>query len=115
MYSPFASFIVVDSSAQTLSHVSLSSSSEISMDNEKMHIPIWTLSMASSMQAALHMDPYYAKNLEIFKNSEFENIESLFQCYEHDDCRKFRIKEFIPSQIPRIHRGRDPHCLMIKQ
>ena len=48
------------------------------MDSEKKHIPIWKLSMASSMQAALHMDPNYAKNKEIFKNSEFENIESLF-------------------------------------
>ena len=42
-----------------------------------MHILIWTLSMASSMQAALHMDPN-AKNLEIFKISEVENIETLF-------------------------------------
>ena len=34
--------------------------------------------MVSSMQAALHLDPNYAKNLEMFKNSEFEKIESLF-------------------------------------
>ena len=33
--------------------------------------------MASSMQAALHMDPRYEKNLEYFKNSEFENIKGL--------------------------------------
>ena len=45
--------------------------SEISMDSEKMHISIWTRLMASSMQAALHMDPSYEKNVEIFKNSEF--------------------------------------------
>ena len=43
-----------------------------------MHISIWTLLMASSMQAALHMDPSYAKYLEIFKNSELEKIDSLF-------------------------------------
>ena len=71
----------------------------ISLDSEKMHIPIWTLSMASSMQAALHMHPNYAKNLEIFKISEFEHSERLFQCYEHDDCRKFRNKEFIPARF----------------
>ena len=29
--------------------------------------------MASSMQAALHMDPSYELNLEFFKNYEFEN------------------------------------------
>ena len=34
--------------------------------------------MASSMQAALHMDPSYEKNLELFKNAEFENIKGLF-------------------------------------
>ena len=47
------------------------SSSEISMNSEKMHISIWTRFMASSMQAALHMDPSHEKNLELFKNSEF--------------------------------------------
>ena len=30
------------------------------------------------MQAALHMDPSNEKNLELFKNSEFENINGLF-------------------------------------
>ena len=34
--------------------------------------------MASSMQTALHMDSSYEKNLELFKNSEFENIKGLF-------------------------------------
>ena len=51
------------------------SSSEISMNSEKMHMSIWTRFMTSSMQAALHMDPSYEKNLELFKNSEFENIK----------------------------------------
>ena len=54
------------------------SSSDISMNSEKMHISIWTRFMASSMQAALHMDPTYEKNLERFKNSEFESIKGLF-------------------------------------
>ena len=47
------------------------SSSDIPMISEKMHISIWTRFMASSMQAALHMDPSCDKNLELFKNSEF--------------------------------------------
>ena len=34
--------------------------SKVSMDSEKMHISIWTLFTASSMKAALHMDPSYA-------------------------------------------------------
>ena len=45
------------------------------------------------------MDPNYAKNLKIFKNSEFENIESLFNVYEHDDCRKFKNKEYISQRF----------------
>ena len=72
---------------------------EVSMNCEKMHISIWTLFKASSMQAALHMDQNYAKNLEIFKNSEFENVESLFQRYEHDDCRKFGNEEYISQRF----------------
>ena len=52
--------------------------SEISINSEKMNISIWTRFMASSMQAALHMDPSNEKNLELFKNSEFENINDLF-------------------------------------
>ena len=84
-------------------HALSSSLSEISMDSEKMHIPKKTLSMASSMQATLHLDLNYAKNLEKFKNSEFENIESLFNVMK-------MMKEFF-SKIPRTQRGRDPHCL----
>ena len=68
-----------------------------------MHIPKKTLSMASSMQATLHLDLNYAKNLEKFKNSEFENIESLFNVMN-------MMKEFF-SKIPRTHRGREPYCL----
>ena len=54
------------------------SSSDITMNSEKMHISIWTRFMVSSMQTALHMDPSYEKNLELFKNSEFESIKGLF-------------------------------------
>ena len=50
------------------------SSSEISMNSEKMHVSIWTKFMASSMQAALHMTRV-TKNWELFKNSEFESIK----------------------------------------
>ena len=49
--------------------------SEISINSEKMHISMWTRFLASSMQAALHMDPSYENNLELFKNSEFESIK----------------------------------------
>ena len=34
--------------------------------------------MASSMQAALRMDPCYEKKMELLQNSELENIKGLF-------------------------------------
>ena len=64
--------------------------SEISMDSGKMHISIWTRYMASSWQAALHMDPSYGMNLEIFKNSEFENMKGLFSITRMMIEEKFR-------------------------
>ena len=71
-----------------------------------MHIPILTLAMASSMQAALHMDPNCVKNQEIFKNSEFENIENLFNVMNmkiagNSDFKKFsrRFREPIVGEI----------------
>ena len=51
--------------------------SEMSMDSEKMHISTWTRFVASSMQATLDVNPSYEKNLEIFKNSEFESFMGL--------------------------------------
>ena len=45
---------------------------------KKVYISVWTLFEAPSVQATLHMDQSYAKNLDIFKNSEFESCESLF-------------------------------------
>ena len=92
----FALFIWTRVGRQTFNALS-SSTSEISIDSEKMHIPMWTLSMASSMQAALYMDPNYAKNLEIFKNSEFENIESLFNVMNMMIARNSEIKNLFPE------------------
>ena len=93
----FVLFIWTRVGRQTFNALS-SSTSEISIDSEKMHIPMWTLSMASSMQAALYMDPNYAKNLEIFKNSEFENIESLFNVMNMMIARNSEIKNLFPEE-----------------
>ena len=37
---------------------------------DKTNISMWTLFMASSVRAALHMDPSYNENFEVFKNSD---------------------------------------------
>ena len=68
--------------------------SEISMDSEKMPISKWTRFTASSLQAALHMDPSYEKNLEIFKNSEFDN-KSLFSIMRMMIEEKSEIKNVL--------------------
>ena len=55
--------------------------------------------MASSMQAALHMDPSYEKNLELFKTSEFESEGNS------------EIKNVFPADVARVHFGKNPYCL----
>ena len=75
------------------------SSSEISINSEKMHISMWTRCMASSMQAALHMDPSYEKNLELFKNSEFENIKCLFGITKMMIEGNSEIKNVFPADV----------------
>ena len=34
--------------------------------------------MSSAMKAAIHLGPNYTKNLEVYKNTNFEEIQSLF-------------------------------------
>ena len=86
--------------------------SEISINSEEMHISIWTRFTASSMQAALHMDPSYENNLELFKNSEFENIKGLF------GITRMMIEgnsEIYFPQTLRVHFGKNIYCLKNKQ
>ena len=66
--------------------------SEISIYSEKMHISMWTRFMASSMQAALHMDPSYEHNLEFFKNSEIKKV------FPTNVASSFREKPYIVSK-----------------
>ena len=73
--------------------------SEISMNSDKTHISIWTRFMASSMQAALHMEPSYEKNLEIFKNSEFENIKDFFGITRMMIVGNSNIKNVFPADV----------------
>ena len=49
------------------------------------------------MQGALHMDPNYAKNFEIFKISDFENIESLFNVMNMMIAGNSEIKNLFPQ------------------
>ena len=48
------------------------------MEAYKTNMLMWGLFMASSMKAAIHLGPRHTDNFEVYKNSEFEDIESLF-------------------------------------
>ena len=42
------------------------------------NVLIWRMFMSSSMKAAIHLGPNYLANLKVYKNTNFEEIESLF-------------------------------------
>ena len=44
----------------------------------KTHLLVWRMFMSSSMNAAIHLGPNYLTNSEIYKNTKFEETESLF-------------------------------------
>ena len=44
----------------------------------KTNVLIWVMFMVSSMKAAIHLGPNYLANLEVYKNTNFEEIQSLF-------------------------------------
>ena len=49
-----------------------------SMQAYKTNVLILGMFMSSSMQAAIHLGPNYLANSEIYKNTKFEEIESVF-------------------------------------
>ena len=48
------------------------------MEAMKTNVLVWGLFMSSSMKAAIHLGPNYLANSEIYKNTKFEDIESVF-------------------------------------
>ena len=55
--------------------------------------------MASSMQGALHVDPSHEKKLELFKNSEFENINGLFGVARTMIEGNSQIEDVFPADV----------------
>ena len=49
------------------------------MEALKTNVLIWGSFMSSSMKAAIHLGPNYSENLEVYKNTNFEEIQSLFK------------------------------------
>ena len=52
--------------------------STFSMAALKTNVLIWGMFMASSMKAAIHLGPNYLAKLEVHKNTNLEEIQSLF-------------------------------------
>ena len=52
--------------------------SNFSMEAFKTNVFIWRMFVSSSMKAAMHLGPNYLANLEVYKNTNFEEIQSLF-------------------------------------
>ena len=44
----------------------------------KTNVLLWGLFITSSMTAAIHVGPNYTENLEVYKNTNFEEIQNLF-------------------------------------
>ena len=44
----------------------------------KTSVLMWGLFMSSSMKAAMHLGPTFSENLEVYKNTNFEEIQNLF-------------------------------------
>ena len=66
------------------------------------------------MQAALYMDSSYEKNLETFKNSEFENVKGLFGITRMMIEGNSEIKNVFPADVASSP-WENPYCLKNKQ
>ena len=80
----------------------------------KTNVLIWGLFMSSSMKAAIHHGPNYTENLEVYKNTNFGEIQNVFNItqklvLEHSE-------EILKVKRSRVHlrHGRDRHCLIIR-
>ena len=71
--------------------------------------------MASSMQAALHMDPSYEKTLELFKNSAFENFKGLLGITRMMIEGNSEIKTVFLADVTSSLWEKTPYCLKTKQ
>ena len=59
------------------------------MAASKTNVLIWRMFMASSMKAANHLGPNYLANLEVYKITNIEQIQSLFKITQKTDIGAF--------------------------
>ena len=44
----------------------------------KTNVLIWGLLMSTTMKAAVHLGPSYTENLEVYRNTNFEDLQIFF-------------------------------------
>ena len=52
--------------------------STFAVETLKANVLIWRIFMSASMEAVIHLGPNYSSNLKVYKNTNFEEIHSLF-------------------------------------
>ena len=69
--------------------------------------------MSSSVEAAIHLGPSYLAQLEVYKNTNFGEIQSLFNITQKSILG--HSEEILNvNTIVHLPHGRDPYCLTIK-
>ena len=53
-------------------------SSHFPIEATKTNVLMWRLFLSSAMKAPIHLGPNYSENLKVFKNTNFEEIQSVF-------------------------------------
>ena len=88
----------------------------LSMKAYKTNVLVWRMLMTSSMKAAIHLGPNYVSSSEIYKNTAFEDVESVFNItqklvMEHSEeilnlkCLEYSSLSWTRSVLPMIKRS----------
>ena len=84
----------------------------IGIEALKTNVLIWGFFMSTTMKAAIHLGPHYVENLEVYRNTIFEELQNLFHITQklvlHHQGEILNVKT-----IGHLFHGRDLHFLMI--
>ena len=74
----------------------------------KTNVLIWGLLMSTTTKAAVHLGPNYVENLEVFRNTNFEELQNLIDItqkliFDHP------VEVLNVTTIEHLHHGRDLH------
>ena len=58
--------------------LNLAGEAPVGVEALKTNVLIWASFVVASMKAAVHLGPNYVENLEVFRNTNFEELQNLF-------------------------------------